>query len=488
MKMGGVIAALVSGAVLAVSRDTGHLGFLVLVGPVPLFLHVLGERRALNTFVLAYLVGLMAEAGPLYFYGGIIPMVYGIVALQALFFALSVLLMWTLYPRSPTLAVFAYAVATGAIELLYSYVSPNGSFGALGYALVDILPLLQIASLAGVSGLSFLAAIIPAGIATLIRQPTDYLAASAWILPVLAALLFGFWQLAQPDGEAVRVALLSNDEFAGVATDEPDRNEVIVADFRQNIEQVASQRPAYIVTPEKMFLPTSEFAQLSVKLNTKIVAGIDRPLGNGQRSNTAELTRPDLSALTYDKHYLIPGLEGEYVPGKDLVSVDRVGIAICKDMDFPQFLRTYRGRHIGLLLVPAWDFHCRRKTAWQDGDRTGRGKRLRGRSHSQPGLVDVKRQQRQDHSRDFLRKKPRQSCRFGIAWYRGYLLCKQWRRLRLVARHRLQWIAVCRADSQAWVAQGRLKANEPPWPLERDVVIAKIVRMQTEQRAANSRS
>ncbi len=86
MKMGGVIAALVSGAVLAVSRDTGHLGFLVLIGPVPLFLHVLGERRALNTFVLAYLVGLMAEAGPLYFYGGIIPMVYGIVALQALFF------------------------------------------------------------------------------------------------------------------------------------------------------------------------------------------------------------------------------------------------------------------------------------------------------------------------------------------------------------------------------------------------------------------
>ena len=356
MKMGGVIAALVSGAVLAVSRDTGHLGFLVLVGPIPLFLHVLGERRALNTFVLAYLVGLMAEAGPLYFYGGIIPMVYGIVALQALFFALSVLLMWIFYPRSPTLAVFAYAVATGAIELLYSYVSPNGSFGALGYALVDVLPLLQIASLAGLSGLSFLAAIIPAGIATLIRRPTDYLAASAWILPVLAALLFGYWRLAQPDGEAVRVALLSNDEFAGAATDEPDRNDAIVADFRQNIEQVASQRPAYIVMPEKMFLPTPEFAQLSVKLNTRIVAGIDRPLGNGRRSNTAELTRPDLSALTYDKHYLIPGLEGEYVAGKDLVSVDRVGIAICKDMDFPQFLRTYRSRHIGLLLVPAWDF------------------------------------------------------------------------------------------------------------------------------------
>ncbi|WP_267552232.1 hypothetical protein [Rhizobium rhizogenes] len=358
MKMRGLIAALISGAVLAVSRDTGHLGFLVLLGPIPLFVHVLGERRALNTFALAYLVGLMAEAGPLYFYGGVIPMIYWIIALQALFFALSVLFMWALYPRSPTVAVFAYAAMTGAIELLYSYISPNGSFGALGYALVDVLPLLQVASLAGVSSLSFLAAIIPAGIATQIRRPTDYFAASAWILPVLAALLFGFWRLAQPDGETIRIALLSNDEFAGVASDRPDRNDAIVADFRQNIEQAASKRPAYIVTPEKMFLPTPEFAQLSVKLNTKIVAGIDRPLGNGQRSNTAELTGPDLSPLAYDKHYLIPGLEGEYVPGKDLVSVDRIGIAICKDMDFPQFLRTYGSRHIGLLLVPAWDFNA----------------------------------------------------------------------------------------------------------------------------------
>ena len=356
MRMRGVVAALVSGAVLAVSRDTGHLGFLVLLGPIPFFVWALGEKRALYIFVLACLVGLAGEAGPLYFYGGIIPMVYGIVALQALFFALSVLFMWALYPRSPTLAAFGYGAMTGAIELLYSYVSPNGSFGALGYALTDVLPLLQVASLAGVPGLSFLAAIVPAGIAMQIRRPTDYFAASLCILPVLAALVFGFWRLAQPEGETIRVGLVSNDAFAGVATDEPDRNDAIIADFRQRIGELSGTKTAYIVTPEKMFLPTVEFAKLSENLRTRIVAGYDQPLGDGRRSNTAELTGPGLSPLRYDKHYLIPGLEAEYIPGRDLASLDRVGIAICKDMDFPRFLRTYARRHIGLLLVPAWDF------------------------------------------------------------------------------------------------------------------------------------
>src|SRR5262249_24541741 len=31
--------------------------------------------------------------------------------------------------------------------------------------------------------------------------------------------------------------------------------------------------------------------------------------------------------------------------------------AICKDMDFPELAREYGKRGVGLLLVPAWDFH-----------------------------------------------------------------------------------------------------------------------------------
>jgi apolipoprotein N-acyltransferase len=34
----------------------------------------------------------------------------------------------------------------------------------------------------------------------------------------------------------------------------------------------------------------------------------------------------------------------------------RIGIAICKDMDFPEVIRPYGQRNVKLMLVPAWDF------------------------------------------------------------------------------------------------------------------------------------
>jgi apolipoprotein N-acyltransferase len=46
-------------------------------------------------------------------------------------------------------AVLGFAVMTAAAEYVRGGVSPNGSFFALGYALVDVAPLLQTASLAG---------------------------------------------------------------------------------------------------------------------------------------------------------------------------------------------------------------------------------------------------------------------------------------------------------------------------------------------------
>ncbi|MGN6207312.1 hypothetical protein [Asticcacaulis sp.] len=168
MKLWGIGAALLSGALLAVSRDTGQFGWLVLVAPVPLLVYAMRAPKARPVFGLALACGLMGEAGPMWFYGRVLPLIYGLALYQALVFALAVLFMRGLYHRvSPTAAVLGFAAMIAAIEYLYGLVSPNGSFGALGYTLVDVLPLLQTASVAGIAGLSFLAALIPAGLAVL---------------------------------------------------------------------------------------------------------------------------------------------------------------------------------------------------------------------------------------------------------------------------------------------------------------------------------
>jgi apolipoprotein N-acyltransferase len=34
----------------------------------------------------------------------------------------------------------------------------------------------------------------------------------------------------------------------------------------------------------------------------------------------------------------------------------KTGVAICKDLDYPWFIRTYGARNVTLMLVPAWDW------------------------------------------------------------------------------------------------------------------------------------
>ncbi len=354
MKLWGIGAALLSGALLAVSRDTGQLGWLVLVAPVPMLVYAIRAPKAWAVFALAFLVGVMGEAGPIWFYGRVLPLIYGLAVYQALMFALTVLFLRGLYHRvSPVAAVLGFAAMTAAIEYLYGLVSPNGSFGALGYAMVDVLPLLQTASLAGIAGLSFLAAIIPAGLAVLCIKPRDMTALAVWAVPVLAALMYGFWQLAQPSEQSLRIALLSDDRYAGRIYDHPEAGLEIAAAFNVQIAKATAQHPAAIVIPEKMLAAGTQLTSGSV-----IVAGLDGPVKGG-RLNIAALYEGTNTRL-YLKKRMVPGLEAEYQRGQDelITHIDgqRVGVAICKDMDFASDLRLYGRRDVGLMLVPAWDF------------------------------------------------------------------------------------------------------------------------------------
>src|SRR5262249_2314530 len=56
----------------------------------------------------------------------------------------------------------------------------------------------------------------------------------------------------------------------------------------------------------------------------------------------------------------IPVLEDGYATGTGYKVLNQPsgiwGIAICKDMDFPELARENGKRGVGLLLVPAWDF------------------------------------------------------------------------------------------------------------------------------------
>lgn len=168
-------------------------------------------------------------------------------------------------------------------------------------------------------------------------------------MPVIAALLFGAWQLSQPQGPSLKIALLSDDRFAGRIYNHPEANGEITAAFTAQIAEAGRQKPAAIVLPEKMLATGTVLTSDSI-----IVAGLD-----GRVKNIAALYQGAQTRL-YFKKRMVPGLEAEYRPGHDelttQVNGQSAGVAICKDMDFAPDLRLYGQRDVGLMLVPAWDF------------------------------------------------------------------------------------------------------------------------------------
>ncbi len=90
-----------------------------------------------------------------------------------------------------------------------------------------------------------------------------------------------------------------------------------------------------------------------------VIAGLNL-VGRQQPRNVAAVFSRGSRVLEYDKQRLVPGLESEYMPG-DGPGLYRApggmtGVAVCKDMDFPDLAREYSRAGVGILFVPAWDF------------------------------------------------------------------------------------------------------------------------------------
>ena len=62
----------------------------------------------------------------------------------------------------------------------------------------------------------------------------------------------------------------------------------------------------------------------------------------------------------YHKHYFVRGFEDGYQSGNNAYAIDaqwgKMGVAICKDLDYPWFITEYGAKNVTLMLVPAWDW------------------------------------------------------------------------------------------------------------------------------------
>jgi len=89
-------------------------------------------------------------------------------------------------------------------------------------------------------------------------------------------------------------------------------------------------------------------------------------IGDAGKHNEARIYTPHAEVGSYNKEHLLPPFEtSRFTPGTSRTlfaapgkaAGQTWGVAICKDMDFTNPVRSYGQAGVGLMLVPAWDFH-----------------------------------------------------------------------------------------------------------------------------------
>ncbi|MDF2875963.1 MAG: Nitrilase/cyanide hydratase and apolipoprotein N-acyltransferase [Sporomusa sp.] len=366
------IAASLSAVLFFYSTGFNDNWLLTWLAPLPVCLYALqvhAGKAALAAFP-AYVLGAMNQ------FGYLPPLLFaGTTVLNAVIFTASVLLFRTLVQeKHQTFAPFAFAAFWTSYEFVRSLFSSFGTFESLAYTQVFNLPVIQLASLTGIWGITFLLMLIPASLAVLWHcrnQSSYYVTGLLTGGLLLAVLLFGIYRLYLPgDGPVLKVGLA-----AIPATREELRSENIesitntLRNYSHSTNALAAAGAQVVLLPEKIaFLtPAAREAGLSVLIQTAgknkvtLIAGLS--LQEDHLYNAALVFAPDGSLLhSYHKQHLLPAYENRYTPGKDLALLDtgidnRAGIAICKDLDFVQPSREYSRQEAGILFVPALDFH-----------------------------------------------------------------------------------------------------------------------------------
>ncbi len=257
-------------------------------------------------------------------------------------------------------------------EFLNALTSPHSTFGNLGYSQMNFLPALQVASLAGIWGISFCLFLFPAAVAALFSgqgSKTQRMSLAATVGALFVAVIaYGSLRLAATPANApsVKVALMAADAEDLFPQDDESALKLL-REYSEQVDKLAGLGAAVIVLPEKIARVSDQgtaqvdelFRATAARANAEIVVGIDRGSAT-RRFNEARIYSPGGAIAMYDKHHMIPRIEDVDQPGTTLTVWNQPsgiwGIEICKDMDFPRLSRRYGAQGVALLLVPAWDF------------------------------------------------------------------------------------------------------------------------------------
>lgn len=411
------LLAVLTGVLLVVAFPLPGLSTLAWVALVPLLL-TLHHRTPRQAFTLGFVAGLVAYLGILYWLNTVM-ITYGKLPLLLslmLYLILSAYLAlyvgavswvvrsaedWRISP------VVTLPVAWVAAEYIRAYALTGFPWANLGYTQYKILPVIQIADLVGVYGVSFLLAFTNAVCLQVIRalackDQGRYPLKSAAVMAILlfATVWYGLNHLNELDeGPVARVALIQGNIPQDVKWD-PAFVEATVAVYERLSRETAIHGTDLVVWPESalpLFYQNDEIyswrlRQLAKELESSLLFGspayeregskvrflnsgflIDAEGKDSGRSDKQHLVPfgeyVPLGKLFPFIHKMVVGI-GDFVPGKTVqplrTSIGQVGLLVCFEGIFPELSRRYVAAGSRLLVNITNDAWFGRSSApWQ---------------------------------------------------------------------------------------------------------------------------
>lgn len=259
------------------------------------------------------------------------------------------------------------------LEYLISLISIHGTFGNLSYSQMNFLPIVQIASVTGIWGISFCIFLFAAATTVLFsaaprsKKFRVAIGASVFLLCVFA---YGAWRLAFTPKESptVKVALMASSAKGNFFAGSPEQLHATLRRYADQMKAFTAQGVQLIVLPEHNGPVTDAsqaeadalLGQMARDTGAHIALGVQRVMADLSRNQARVYSPTGELAATYNKHHLLPPFENQFTPDTERTVLEqrsgRWGMEICKDMDFPRLSREYSRDGIGMLIVSASDF------------------------------------------------------------------------------------------------------------------------------------
>src|SRR5262249_52774354 len=284
---GRLLAALASGVLLDLSNNLAPWWLLAWIAPIPLLVAAL-HASLREGGMLAIVAGIVSTVSTTSYYlelTGILVTTL-VTLLRVLSWALVVVRTRAAVLRSRHwLTVFVYPALWTGIDTLIATVSRHGTAGSLAYSQMKALPVIQVASLAGTSGIVFIVSLFTSVVAVAWYRRAElerpWLAYGLPGVVLVGALAYGAARLAaSPQTPTIPVGLAAIDYAPGGTAASP--NEAPWATYRKAIMTLGQQGVKIIVLPEKIAALDSHAAeqvrallgQLAAENSVYILAGV----------------------------------------------------------------------------------------------------------------------------------------------------------------------------------------------------------------------